>query len=47
MFNRKNAVEQAALDTLCGGLTSNMVGEAITRYDSVCNRNQGGLLHGV
>ena len=47
MFNEEYTVEQMVLDTLCGGVTSNMVGEEIARYDSACNRNQGGLLHGI
>ncbi len=47
MFNEENTVEQMVLDTLCGGVTSNMVAEELARYDSACNRNQGGLLHGI
>lgn len=46
MFNEENTVEQMVLDTVRQA-TSNMVGEDITRYDSACNRNQGGLLHGI
>jgi type I restriction enzyme R subunit len=31
MFNEENTVEQMVLDTLCGGVTSNMVAE-----DRIC-----------
>ena len=32
MFNEENTVEQMVLDTLCGGVTSNMVAEEIASY---------------
>jgi len=47
MFNEENTVEQMVLDTLCGGVNSNMVAEELASYGDACNRNQGGLLHGV
>lgn len=47
MFNEENTVEQMVLDTLCGGVTSYMVAEDLTSYEGACNRNQGGLLHGI
>lgn len=47
MFNEENTVEQMVLDTLCGGVTSNRVAEELASYDGACNRNQGGLLHGI
>ena len=47
MFNEENTVEQMVLDRLCGGVTSNMVAEELTSYGGACNRNQGGLLHGI
>lgn len=47
MFNEENTVEQMVLDTLCGGVTSNMVAKELTSYGGACNRNQGGLLHGI
>lgn len=47
MFNEENTVEQMVLDTLFGGVTSNMVAEEFVSYDDVCNRNQGGVLHGI
>jgi type I restriction enzyme R subunit len=34
MFNEENTVEQMVLDTLCGGLTSNMVAEELPRQHS-------------
>ena len=47
MFNEENTVGQMVLDTLCGGVTSNMVAEELTSYGGAYNRNQGGLLHGI
>ena len=47
MFNEENTVEQMVLDTLCGGVTSKMVAEELASYGGACNRNQGGLLHGL
>ncbi|MES9830094.1 MAG: hypothetical protein ABW201_17685 [Candidatus Thiodiazotropha sp.] len=47
MFNEENTVEQMVLDTLCEGVTSNMVAEKLASYGGACNRNQGGLLHGI
>jgi type I restriction enzyme R subunit len=47
MFNEENTVEQMVLDKLCGGVTSNMAAEEFASCGGVCNRNQGGLLHGV
>ena len=47
MFNEENMVELTVLDTLCGGVTSNMVAKDLTSYGGACNRNQGGLLHGL
>jgi len=35
------------IDTLRGGVTSNMVAEEFARYGGACNKNQGGLLHGI
>ena len=32
MFNEENTVEQLVLDTLCGGVTSNMVAEELASY---------------
>ncbi|HPK27467.1 MAG TPA: type I restriction endonuclease, partial [Anaerolineaceae bacterium] len=32
MFNEENTVEQMVLDTLCGGVTSNMVTEELASY---------------
>lgn len=32
MFNEENSVEQMVLDTLCGGVTSNMVAESLASY---------------
>ena len=32
MFNEENTAEQMVLDTLCGGVTSNMVAEERTSY---------------
>lgn len=32
MFNEENTVEQMVLDTLCGGVTSNMVAEELASY---------------
>lgn len=34
MFNEENTVEQMVLDTLCGGVTSNMVAGELLCYDS-------------
>jgi len=45
MFNEENTVEKMVLDTLC--VRSNMVAEELTSYGGACNRNQGGLLHGI
>lgn len=47
MFNEENTVEQMVLDTLCGGVISNMVDEDRACCGGECNRNQGGLLHGI
>ena len=47
MFNEENAIEQMVLDTLCVGVTSNMVAEELASYGGACNTNQGGLLHGL
>jgi type I restriction enzyme R subunit len=47
MFNEEDTVEQMVLDTLCGGVTSNMVAEEFASYGGACNRNQGGVLHGL
>lgn len=47
MFNEENTVEWMVLDTLCGGVTSSMVAEELASYGGACNRNQGGLLHGI
>ena len=47
MFNEDNTVKQMVLDTLCGGVTSNMVAEELASYGGACNRNQGRLLHGL
>lgn len=47
MFNEENTVEQMVLDTLCGVVTSNMVAEELASYGGTCNRNRGGLLHGL
>lgn len=47
MFNEENTVEQVVLGTLCGGVTSNTVAEELASYDDACNRNQGGVLHGI
>lgn len=47
MFNEENTVKQMVLDTLCGGVTSNMVSKELASYGGACNRNQGGLLHGL
>jgi hypothetical protein len=46
MFNEENTVEQMVLDTV-RQVTSNMVSEELASYGSACNRNQGGLLHGI
>jgi type I restriction enzyme, R subunit len=32
MFNEENTVEQMVLDTLCGGVTSNMAAEELASY---------------
>ncbi|WP_251865938.1 HsdR family type I site-specific deoxyribonuclease [Achromobacter sp. Marseille-Q4962] len=37
MFNEENTVEQMVLDTLCGGVTSNMVAEEIASYGGEVN----------
>lgn len=34
MFNEENTVEQMVLDTLCGGVPSNMVAEELASYDA-------------
>jgi len=47
MFNEENTVEQTVLDILCGGVISNMVADELASYSDACNRNQGGLLHGI
>jgi type I restriction enzyme R subunit len=47
MFNEENTVEQMVLDTLCGGVTSDIVVEELPSYGGKCNRNQGGILHGI
>jgi hypothetical protein len=47
MFNEENTVEQMVLDMLCCGVTSNMVAKELANYGGACNRNQGGLLHGI
>lgn len=47
MFNEENTVKQMVLDMLCGGVTSNMVAKELASYGDACNRNQGGLLHGL
>jgi len=47
MFNEENSVEQMVLDTLCGGVTSDMVGEELACYNGAYITNQGGLLHGI
>lgn len=47
MFNEENTVEQMVLDTLCGGVTSNMAAEELASYGGECNIIQGGLLHGI
>lgn len=47
MFNEENTGEQMVLDTRCGGVTSGMFVGELSSYGCACNRNQGGLLHGV
>jgi type I restriction enzyme R subunit len=47
MFNEENTVEQMVLDTLCGGVTSNVAVEYRACHAGESNRNQGGLLHGI
>ena len=47
MFNEENTVEQMVLDTLCDGVTLNMVAEELACYGGEYNRNQGGILHGI
>lgn len=37
MFNEENTVEQMVLDTLCGGVTSNMVAEELASYGGEVN----------
>ena len=41
MFNEENTVEQMVFDTLCGGVTSNMVAEELASYGDEIN---GGVL---
>ena len=47
MVNEENTVEQMVLDTLCGGVTSNMVDKEFANCGGACDRNQGGLLYGI
>jgi hypothetical protein len=47
MFNEENTVEQMVLDAFYGGVSSNMFAEELVSYGGACNRNQGGLLHGI
>lgn len=47
MFNEENTVEQMVLGTLCSSVTSNTVAKDLASYGGACNRNQGGLLHGL
>jgi len=35
MFNEENTVEQMVLDTLCGGVTSNMAAEEQADYPQI------------
>ena len=46
MFNEEYTVEQMVLDTV-QPVTSNMVAKELASYGGACNRNQGGLLHGI
>ncbi|HDR16324.1 MAG TPA: hypothetical protein ENN79_12735, partial [Desulfobacteraceae bacterium] len=39
MFNEENTVEQMVLDTLCGGVTSNMVAEEPEDYPQMTQIN--------
>lgn len=39
MFNEENTVEQMVLDTLCGGVPSNMVAEEKTDYPQITQIN--------
>lgn len=47
MFNEENTVKQMVLDTLCGCVTSNLVAGQLSSFGCTCNRNLGGLLHGI
>lgn len=47
MFNEENTPQQMVLDTLCEGLTSNMVAEELASCEGESNRNQGSLLYGI
>ncbi|MBM9615712.1 hypothetical protein JWJ90_15695 [Desulfobulbus rhabdoformis] len=47
MFNEENTVEQLVPDTLCGGVTSNMVAKELASDGDASNTNQGDLLHGI
>ena len=47
MFSEENAVEEMVFDTPCGGVTLNTVAEELASHSGACNRNQGGLLHGI
>jgi len=38
MFNEENTVEQMVLDTLCGGVTSNMVANTPASYGGESKR---------
>lgn len=46
MFNEDNTVGQMVIDTLCGGMISNMVAEELASYGDVYRRNKGDLPHG-
>lgn len=46
MFNEENTVAQMVLDTV-RQVSSNMVAKELASYGGACNRNQGGLLHGL
>lgn len=47
MFNEENTVEQMVLDTLCGGVTSNVAAQDRACHAGASTRNQRGLLHGI
>lgn len=49
MLNEENTVEQMVLDTLCGGVPSNMVTAALAVSECCIsgNRSTGGILHGI